>query len=120
MKLTIYPKMSCRFRKRYMKEKIKKVRNMFGISQKSIADFLDIDEKEYIAIENGDKQITDKQLESLCNLVCITVDDFNNNIFESKMIDIEYANLKELDTKTLKGVAEVCKKHLEKLKGEEK
>lgn len=103
-----------------MKEKIKKVRNMFGISQKSIADFLDIDEKEYIAIENGDKQITDKQLENLCNLVCITVDDFNNNIFKSKMIDIEYANLKELDTKTLKGVAEVCKKHLEKLKGEKK
>ena len=59
--------------------KLKRLRSISGYSQKQIADFLQISQPLYSQIEKGNRKIKTEKLERLCNLYCLTLQDFLNN-----------------------------------------
>ena len=53
-------------------EKLKALRECVGLSQKEIADFLEISQPMYSHMETGYRKIKSDKLEKLCNLYFIT------------------------------------------------
>lgn len=57
-------------------QKIKALREKYGWSQQTIADFLEISQPMYSQYEHGNRNIKDEHIEKLCNLYCLTQEEF--------------------------------------------
>lgn len=88
-------------------DKIKTLREEYNISTKTIAEFLGMEEGQYIATENGNRTFDSEKLNKLCDLYGITMADFNSCRLDSRIPALIDANLGEQSVEILNDIAEL-------------
>lgn len=90
-------------------DKIKALREEYNLSTKTIAEFLGMEEREYVAVENGGETISVEKLDMLCSLYGITIPDFENCKLNSRIPSLKKANLDKQDISLLKALSSLSK-----------
>lgn len=88
-------------------DKLKFLREQYNLSTKTIAEFLGMEEGQYIATENGNRVFDSEKLNKLCDLYGITMADFNNCRLDSRIPALIDANLGEQSVDILNDIAEL-------------
>lgn len=90
-------------------DKLKALREEYNLSTKTIAEFLNMKEKEYVAVENGGETISVEKLDMLCSLYGITIPDFENCKLNSRIPSLKKAELNKQNASLLKALSSLNK-----------
>ncbi len=87
-------------------ENIKKLRENIGISQKSIALFLGVDQSLISKIEKGERILSADMLEKLANLFGVSVEAIERNLQETSYLSFAY-RASNLTTEDLEAISAI-------------
>lgn len=94
-----------------MNDKLINLRNQLGLSQKQIAEYLDVDQSYISKIEKGERGLTVDLAEKMCNLIGFDMSYFyDENAQESLNICFRTNQLDASDLKALARVNEIAMK----------
>ena len=88
--------------------KVKKLREMAGLSQGQIAQFLDVDQSTISKCEKGERQFQVDQLEQLCSLFGCELADLVNDEMEAKPLCIAFRG-NAIENEDLIAIADIHK-----------
>lgn len=92
-------------------EKFINIRKQLGLSQKQIAEYLEVDQSYISKIENGERVLTIDLAEKICDLAGYDISYFyNENIQDSLNISFRAKNLSSNDLKVLARINKIALK----------